>query len=367
MISCWSGWQPLSGWPARLWHGYDHSSLADRNRFSFNGGLSSIGWITTGVPQGSALGPLLFLLYSADVPLIASQHGLGIHCYADDGQIYIFDKAGPQQLLGMVNKVASCIEEIRPMDVLEPSEVEFPRKRSSSGWAVDNSFRRSASITFNSAIMPLHHSPTVCNLGVHLDGQLTMKVHVQRICQTSFYQLRQLRSVRRSLSVNACTALVHAFVTSRLDYCNSLLAGIGDGLIDQLQTVLRVAARLVLRKRKFDPISADIRDRLHWLPIRSRIDFKLGLLVYKCLHGIAPAYLTEMLVQKSTVPALSRLRSTARGDLLVPRTKTKTIGPRSFATSGPALWNNLPDDLRDPSLSLTVFKQRLKSYLFKQC
>ena len=208
---------------------------------------------------------------------------------------------------------------------------------------------------------------TVCNLGVHHDGQLTMKVHVQRICQTSFYQLRQFRSVRRSLSVNACTALVHAFVTSRLDYCNSLLAGIGDGLIDQLQTVLRVAARLVLRKRKFDSISADIRDRLHWLPIRSRIDFKLGLLVYKCLQGTAPGYLTEMLVQKSTVPALSRLRSTARGDLLVPRTKTKTIGPRSFATSGPALWNNLPDDLRDPSLSLTVFKQRLKSYLFKQC
>ena len=169
-----------------------------------------------------------------------------------------------------------------------------------------------------------------------------------------FYQLRQLRSVRRSLSVNACTALVHAFVTSRLDYCNSLLAGIGDGLIDQLQTVMRVAARLVLRKRKFDPISADIRDRLHWLPIRSRIDFKLGLLVYKCLHGIAPPYLTEMLVPKSTVPALSRLRSTARGDLHVPRTKTKTIGPRSFATSGPATWNNLPDDLRDPSLSLPV-------------
>ena len=208
---------------------------------------------------------------------------------------------------------------------------------------------------------------TLCNLGIHLDGQLTMKVHVQRISRTSFYQLRQLRSVRRSLSVNACTALVQAFVTSRLDYCNSLLAGIGDGLIDQLQTVMRVAARLVLRKRKFDPISADIRDRLHWLPIRSRIDFKLGLLVYKCLHGIAPLYLTEMLVPKSTVPALSRLRSTVRGDLLVPRTKTKTIGPRSFATSGPAIWNNLPDDLRDPSLSLPVFKQRLKSYLFKQC
>ena len=80
-------------------------------------------------------------------------------------------------------------------------------------------------------------------------------------------------------------------------------------------------------------LTADIRDRLHWLPTHSRIDFKLGLLVYKCLHGIAPAYLMEMFVLKSTVPALSRFCSTARGDLLVPRTKTKTIRPRNFATS----------------------------------
>ena len=92
-------------------------------RVSFNGGLSSIGLITTGVvPQGSVLGPLLFLLYSADVPLIASQHGLSIHCYADDGQIYIFVKAAAA--VGMVNKVASCIE-------LKRSTDEWPLKLNS--------------------------------------------------------------------------------------------------------------------------------------------------------------------------------------------------------------------------------------------
>ena len=266
----------------------------------------------------------------------------------------------------MINKVDSCIEEIDRW--MSSNRLKLNSEKTQFIWL--GSRQQLSKVGVNQVHLGNHavtSQSTVCNLGIHLDGQLTMKVHVQRICRTSFYQLRQLRSVRRSLSVNACTALVHAFVTSRLDYCNSLLAGIGDGLIDQLQTVMQVAARLVLWKRKFDPISADIRDRLHWLPIRSRIDFKLGLLVYKCLHGIAPAYLAEMLVLKSTVPALSRLRSTARGDLHVPRTKTKTIGPRSFATSGPALWNKLPDDLRDPSLSLPVFKQRLKSYLFKQC
>ena len=185
-------------------------------------------------------------------------------------------------------------------------------------------------------------------------------------CRTSFYQLRQLRTVRRSLSFEACTALVHAFVTSRLDYCNSLLAGISDSLLLQLQSVLRVAARLVMRKGKFDPISDDIRDHLHWLPIPQRVQFKLGLLVYKCLHGGAPPYLAEMLVQNSDVSALRSLRSTARGCLVIPRTKTVTIGPRSFATTGPTFWNSLPTHLRDDSISLPCFKSSLKAYLFKQ-
>src|SRR6218665_4004598 len=88
-----------------------------------------------------------------------------------------------------------------------------------------------------------------------------MKGHVLRICHTSFYQLRQQQVIRGSLSSETCTALVHAFVSSRLDYCNSLLAGVSNELISKLQSVLRSAARLVLRKRKFD----HIKDQLHWL------------------------------------------------------------------------------------------------------
>ena len=155
--------------------------------------------------------------------------------------------------------------------------------------------------------------PNVCSLGVHLDSQLTMRTYVQHICRSSFYQLRQLRSIHPSLSETSCSALLYAFITSRLDYCNSLLARIRDGLITQRQSVMRVAARLVLRRSKFDPISADIRDRLHWLPIRSRIVSKLGILAYKCLHGNALPYLVEMLQLKSEVPALRRIRSPARG------------------------------------------------------
>ena len=187
----------------------------------------------------------------------------------------------------------------------------------------------------------------VCSRGVNLDSQLTIRTQ-----RSSFYQLRQLRSIRSSLSETSCSALVHAFVTSRLDYCNSLLAGMGDGLIAQLQSVIRVAARLVLQRRKIDPISADIRDHLHWLPMRSRIDFKLSFLVYKCLHVIAPPKLVEMLQSKSDVPAPCRLRSTV-GELLVARTLTKTFGPRSFS---PVEWYITPPKLSlfRPSREITV-------------
>src|SRR6218665_3177160 len=89
-----------------------------------------------------------------------------------------------------------------------------------------------------------------------------MRDHVLRICRTSFYQLRQLRVIRGSISTETCTALVHAFVSSRLDYCNSLFAGLSDDLINKLQSVLRSVARLVLRKRKFDHVTDDLRDQL---------------------------------------------------------------------------------------------------------
>ena len=330
---------------------------------SFNNSLSATMPVTTGVSQGSVLGPLLFLLYTADIPVIAEKHNFGVHCYADDGQLYVSDKAALAQ--NLVSRVTACIEEID--EWMSSNRLKLNTDKTQFIWL--GSRQQFQKVSVNAVHLGadvVNFQTTVGNLGVTIDSQMTMAAHVRRICKTSFYQLRQLRTVRRSLSSGACTTLVHAFVTSRLDYCNSLLAGISNSLLLQLQSVLRVAARLVMRKGKFDPISDDIRGHLHWLPIPQRVQFKFGLLVYKCLRGGAPPYLAEMLVQNSDVSALRSLRSTARGCLVIPRTKTVTIGPRSFATAGPTLWNSLPAHLRDDSISLPCFKSSLKAYLFKQ-
>ena len=135
--------------------------------------------------------------------------------------------------------------------------------------------------------------------------------------------------------------------------------------------MLNAAARLVVRKGKYDSITTDLRDVLHWLPVQQRTemlpyitDIKVSLLIYKCLHQAAPLYLTEMRVPVSAIQRRHGLRSTVRGDLEVPRCNLSRYGQRSFNVSGPSLWNSLPLTVRDSSLTLTQFCTRLKTFLF---
>ena len=203
------------------------------------------------------------------------------------------------------------------------------------------------------------------NLGVTFDSELGMDLHVNNITRSCFYQLRQLRSIRRSLSTDAAKTLVHSLISSRVDYCNSIFYGVTDVVVRRLQSVLNAAARLISNKRKFDHITPVLRDHLHWLPIRQRIDFKIAVFVYNALHGRGPAYLSRICNPVREVGARAHLWSAIRGDLTVPRTRTRRFGPRSFRVSGPVIWNSLPEDIRAPKLSLERFKSMLKTHLFR--
>jgi len=131
----------------------------------------------------------------------------------------------------------------------------------------------------------LQFSTAVKNLGVLIDNQLTMADHIAAVCQSGFFQLRQLRSIRQSLTPVAVKTLVHAFISSRLDYCNQLFVGVTGRLLDKLQSLQNAAARLVTGARKFDRITPVMRE-LHWLPVRHWIRFKTAVLVFNCLQNI---------------------------------------------------------------------------------
>ena len=142
----------------------------------------------------------------------------------------------------------------------------------------------------------IEKSSSARNLGVIIDNNLKMDKHITSVCKSTNFHLRNIGSIRNVLTESTAAQLVHALITSRLDYCNSLLFGLPDTQIKRLQQVQNNAASMVARVRKFDHITPTLK-RLHWLPVRQRLSFKMNLLTFKSLHNQAPAYLSELLVQ----------------------------------------------------------------------
>ena len=182
-----------------------------------------------------------------------------------------------------------------------------------------------------------------------------------RSCRGAYLWLHNISRIRRFLTQDATKTLIQAFVISKLDCGNALLSGVSTNLLRKLQRVQNMAARVITFTPRREHISPVLRS-LHWLPIHRRIEFKILLLVYLCLHDIAPQYLAEML----TTHAVTRsLRSTDKQLLVVPRSKLKRHGDRSFNVVAPVLWNSLPECMKSSS-SVASFKRTLKTFLFRQ-
>ena len=136
-------------------------------------------------------------------------------------------------------------------------------------------------------------SKSAKNIGVWLDSVLSMDVQINNICKTAFYHLRNIAKMRKFLTHRQCEILIHAFISSKLDYCNVLLSGLQQSRIDRLQHVQNSAACLLTATSRYDHVTPVLRS-LHWLPVSARIDFKI-LLVFKVLNGLGPLYLSELL------------------------------------------------------------------------
>ena len=197
-----------------------------------------------------------------------------------------------------------------------------------------------------------------------VDSDLLLKAHVQHVAAVCYFHIRQLRRLRRSLTIGAAHSLVRALIHSRLDYCNGILANAPLGRLNSLQSVLRSAARLVLRLPPWSSVTQLMRDQLHWLPVHHRITFKLCSLAFKSVHRLAPVYISRMCSSVASVESRARLRSATSGHLLIPVTRMSTVGRRGFYYACPAAWNSLPPELTaaNNSQSLWAFKKQLKTF-----
>ena len=375
----------LSGDPL-LWLG---SYLHNRSQYVYlNGNKSRLSDIVTGVPQGSVLGPLLFTAYVSPISRLIDSFGISHHAYADDTSLYLsFDKS-----LSGFTTLNDCTLTLSRWFLFNGFLLN-PTK-SEAIWT-GSRVQVQQSKVYEPHLKIADDSITSVNnlkiIGVTFDCHLSFTDHITEICRAANFHLRALSHIRKYLDDPTASMLATCIVGSRIDYCNSILAGISSYNIHRLQTVQNKAAKIVTRSRGRVSCSPLLR-QLHWLPVCHRIDYKVALITFKTLTTTQPSYLSSLLIPYT--PSRS-LRSSNQHLLFEPLSKS-ALHSRSFSISAPKLWNRLPPPLRalafsspscpgststdltlsissslspsaslfNHSLNLNTFKHGLKTYFF---
>ena len=156
-------------------------------------------------------------------------------------------------------------------------------------------------------------------LGVDFDSDLTLK-HVRNVAKKCFYTLKNMFKIRRCINETAAKAMVHTMITSKLDYCNAILYGLSESTLKHFTRVQNLSARFISQHGKYEHITPVLK-QFHWLPMRQRINYKVLLLTFKSLNGLAPTYLEELMKRRP----MKRTRSNGNNDLVIPAIKHKSF------------------------------------------
>jgi Reverse transcriptase (RNA-dependent DNA polymerase) len=284
------------------------SYLGGRCQFVLSGvSKSAMKCVLFGVLQGSVFGPILFLLYVADLLCLIEHHGLQPHLYANNTQIY--GACAPSATHQLLQQIAAYADDVALW--MRSNRLQLNTAKTVVLWCASS--RRQHQIpqsivsTGDDDVTPV---ASVRDFGIYLDSDVSMKTYAAKTVSGCFGVLRQLRSISRSVSRPVLQSLVVALVLYRLDYGNATLAGIPDRLCDRLQSVMNAAARPIFAKRRHEHVTP-LLEELHWLRARQRITYKLAMLSYRRLHGLAPSYLARELTRVADIESRRHLRSAA--------------------------------------------------------
>ena len=322
--------------------------------------LSTLSDLECGFPQGAILAGLFYNMFSAPLKNVVKTHEKVSHKgYADDNSCYIaFNVAQHDNATFLLN---DCLEDMMNWMVLSGLKVNedktkliyFTPNRNINTDVIRNNFGQT----------DIKPDTVVKHLGFMMDSLMSCEKQINVVTKSVYFQIKNISKIRQFLDLNSTKSLVQALIISRLDYCNSLYVNLPQRLLQKLQYAQNTAARLIMRKSKRCRITPVLK-HLHWLPIASRIKFKLLVLTYKCLINRAPQYLKLLLTPFVSTRVL-RSNQANINTLFVPTYKKRKHGGRAFLNIAPRLWNLLPLTIRQ-SETLDLFKSLLKTHLFTQ-
>ena len=188
-----------------------------------------------------------------------------------------------------------------------------------------------------------------------------MSQHISYLSRAVYLEIRRLRHMSNFVSESSLKTLASSFILSRLDYCNALFKNLPKYQICNLQKLQNHAAKVIFKKSIRDH-ATPLLFKLHWLPVTARIDYKIALVVFKCLNNLSPLYMSDLITKYS--PSRS-LRSSNSNIIVTKSAKYKKYGERAISVNATEVWNSLPLELKNCTC-IESFKRNLKTYLFKQ-